>query len=156
MLVVSYNIHVGVLILLNLEFRRVLALVRVALELLLKYFPCLELLHLPSWRLLIVSWSVQLLLLALSCLLAFIFIWTAFFSCVEVVLIKIWRVIFHLIRRLGPILFDRRQFDLFGQLNYLVAFGAAYSIDHLLSALRALVVLTLKLEFLFAVPALWK
>jgi hypothetical protein len=142
--------------LLNLEFRRVLALVRVALEFLLKYFPCLELLRWPSWRLLIVSWSVQLLLLALSCLLAFIFIWTAFFSCVEVVLVKIWRVIFRLIRRLGLILFDRRQFDLFGQLNYLVAFGAAYSIDHLLSALRALVVLTLKLEFLFAVPALWK
>ena len=105
-LIVDVDINVRKAGLLNLKLGRVFALMSAALELLLKLFPRLELLGLPSGRLLFVCIFLQRLLL--SFLITFYLLLAAFLLGVEVILVNVGRVLFGLLNRLGLILFDGR------------------------------------------------
>jgi hypothetical protein len=105
-LIVDVDINVRKAGLLNLKLGRVFALMSAALERLLKLFPRLELLGLPSGRLLFVCIFLQRLLL--SFLITFYLRLAAFLLGVEVILVNVGRVLFGLLNRLGLILFDGR------------------------------------------------
>ena len=105
-LIVDVDVNVRKAGLLNLKLGRVFAQMSAALELLLKLFPRLELLGLPSGRLLFVCIFLQRLLL--SFLITFYLLLAAFLLGVEVILVNVGRVLFGLLNRLGLILFDGR------------------------------------------------